>query len=121
MRFDFGPPDVPLKSGISVVGSQAYVTNFNIAIGSATLDACKIVAAKLRAELQVQCMALCHGEQVEIGFNLQATADKDCPSTDLVLSTVRSLLPAEAILTHSYVVGLKPYEALESAQRGLSR
>jgi hypothetical protein len=35
LQFDFGPSNIPQHLGISVIGSQAYVTNFNIQISRA--------------------------------------------------------------------------------------
>jgi glutamate formiminotransferase len=117
---DFGPRDVPQRCGVAVIGSQAYVTNFNIEIARASLETCKEVAAGLRVELGVQCMALYHGsDSVEIGCNLQATDVNDCPCPEVVLSSVSRLLPAEAIVTRSYVVGLAPHDALNIALRAM--
>ena len=118
LPFDFGPVTIPHRCGISLVGSQSYVTNFNIQISRCTLDECKRVAAQLRSVLGVHVLALPHdGGQIEIGCNIQATETSDCVSTDLVLRSVQQLLPAEAILTRSYVVGLTPSEALRAAER----
>ena len=119
-RPDFGPNDIPPNFGVAIVGSQAYVTNFNIQIASASLDDCKQVASKLRADLKIQCMALHHGcNMIEIGCNLQATDVMGCPSTDLVLNSVRRLLPATAIVSRAYIVGLTPSEALQAADSGI--
>jgi glutamate formiminotransferase len=118
LPFDFGPVTIPRRCGISVVGSQSYVTNFNIQISGCTLDECRRVAGHLRSALGIHVLALPHdGAQVEIGCNIQATETNDCISTELVLRTVQQLLPPEAILTRSYIVGLTPSQALSAAEQ----
>jgi len=117
---DFGPSGtegtVPQRSGVAVVGAMTYVTNFNIQVVRASLDACRAAAAALRTEMGVQVMALPHeGESIEIGCNLQATAERDSPSPAAVLDLVRERLPDEAVISRSYVVGLTPADALERA------
>lgn len=119
LPFDFGRPaddSVPQHCGVSIVGVQPYVTNFNIQIESASLADCKSAAASLRAEMGVQVMALPHAEGcVEIGCNLQASEQRDSPARDAVLDFVTDRLPAEARVRHSYVIGLTPQEALAKA------
>jgi len=121
LPFDFGhqPEDgsVPQRSGVSIVGVQPYVTNFNIQIEDASLADCKVAAAALRTAMGVQVMALPHAEGcIEIGCNLQATQDRDSPCCDAVLSFVTDRLPNQSRVRHSYVIGLTPNEALTMAQ-----
>jgi len=75
----FGPAAVPQRSGVAIVGSQTYVTNFNLQVEGARLDACKRAADSVRAEFGVQVMALGHADCIEIGCNLQATASVATP------------------------------------------
>jgi glutamate formiminotransferase len=119
LRSDFGPDKICQKSGIAIVGSQPYVTNFNIQVSGSSLDACKRTAAKLRSEMRVQVMALPHaGDRIEIGCNLQATETEPCQSTESVLKFVTDLLPEEACVLRAYVVGLTPEDALRRAKAG---
>lgn len=121
--FDF-PPSARLeqRAGVSIVGSQTYVTNFNIAIGGASLDACLLAASALRSQLGVQCMALPYDEiSHEIGCNLQATLQADRPSRSAVLDAVSGALPEGASVLRSYVVGFTPEEALQEAERVAAR
>ena len=112
----FGPPSVPQRSGVAIVGAQTYVTNFNLQVEGAPLDACKRAADAVRAEFGVQVMALPYGDDgvVEVGCNLQATAEKPSQPTDAVLECVRASLPTGASIAHSYVVGMRPAEALKA-------
>ena len=134
LPFDFGPPaPVEQRAGVSVVGSQPYVTNLNIAIGGegAQLKQQVAVAARhLRKELGVQCMALPYVEgqrpaggsqpsdaaQFEIGCNLQAGPDAWSPSSESIVAAVRGALPESARVVRSYVVGLTPGGALQEAK-----
>ena len=117
---DFGAANLQQRSGATIVGSQAYVTNFNIQITQGSLEACKHAAARLRSELGVQVMALPHSEgTIEIGCNLQATHDTDSPSTKCILDFIRPLLPGAQVL-RSYVVGCTPSEALRRSEISLN-
>ena len=117
---DFGAANLQQRSGATIVGSQAYVTNFNIQITQVSLEACKHAAARLRSELGVQVMALPHSEgTIEIGCNLQATHDTDSPSTKCILDFIRPLLPGAQVL-RSYVVGCTPSEALRRSEISLN-
>ena len=64
----------------------------------------------------MQVMALPYGDDgvVEVGCNLQATAEKPSQPTDAVLACVRARLPTGASIAHSYVVGMRPAEALKA-------
>jgi glutamate formiminotransferase len=118
---DFGPADLQQTSGVTIVGAQAYVTNFNMRICGVPLEECKRAASRVRSEFRVQVMALQHSEAaVEIGCNLQATQDRDSPTAQHVLGFVRQLLPAEAELMQSYVVGHTPSEARRLAESALA-
>lgn len=117
---DFGPAGtlgtVPQRSGVAVVGAMTYVTNFNIQVQRASLAECRVAATSLRTEMGVQVMALPHeGDSVEIGCNLQAKGDCPSPSIAAVLDVVRRNLPAHAVISRSYVVGLTPTDALDRA------
>ena len=105
---------LPPRWGLSVVGSMPYVTNFNLQVAGATIDEGRAAASALRKELGVQVMALPYGDDgvVEVGCNLQATAAMPSQPTDAVLECVRASLPAGASIAHSYVVGMRPAEAL---------
>jgi glutamate formiminotransferase len=120
LRSDFGPDIICQKSGIAVVGSQPYVTNFNIQVSCASMGACKQIASKLRSEMRVQVMALPHaGDTIEIGCNLQATQTEPCQSTESVLKFVTDLLPEGSSVLRAYVVGLTPEDALQRAKTGV--
>lgn len=117
----FGPPSVPQRSGVAIVGAQTYVTNFNLQVEGAPLDACKRAADAVRAEFGVQVMALPYKPGVvEIGCNLQAAANAACPAREAVTACVRGALPPEASVAHSYVVGFTPGEAREAGERILA-
>ena len=107
---------LPPRWGLSVVGSMPYVTNFNLQVAGATIDEGRAAASALRKELGVQVMALPYGDDgvVEVGCNLQATAALPSQPTDAVLECVRASLPAGASIAHSYVVGMRPAEALKA-------
>ena len=118
---DLGPAEVTQRAGVSVVGAQPYVTNFNVQVGGASLSECREAARALRAELGVQVMALPHaGDTHEIGCNLQASAERDSPALAAVLETIGRSLPAGASVLRSYVIGLTPAQALERALEALS-
>ncbi len=116
----FGPTVVPQRSGVAIVGSQTYVTNFNLQVEDAGLDACKRAADSVRAEFGVQVMALGHADSIEIGCNLQATASVATPERQRVLECVRKALPPEARITREYVVGFTPDEARGRAEEMLT-
>jgi hypothetical protein len=138
---DFGGGALRQTAGVSIVGSQTYVTNFNMQLSRVSLDVCKQAATRLRRDFGVQVcdcgtsarsiatrqsniptqvMALPYGEDaIEIGCNLQATHDNDSTSTESVLNRVLELLPPTAQLLRAYVVGCTPSEALQLAQAGL--
>lgn len=122
LRSDFGPAELRQTSGVTIVGAQAYVTNFNIRIAGVALDACKEAAARVRSQFGVQVMALPHSEAtVEIGCNLQATLIRDSPPTQQVLQFVQQLMPMEARdRMRSYVVGYTPGEAMRLAEIALA-
>ena len=116
LALDFGELAVdgslPQETGVSIIGVQPYVTNFNIQVENSSLEACRSAAAALRTTFGVQVMALPHAEGTcEIGCNLQATQEHDCPARDAVLSFVIEALPAGARVRHSSVIGLSPDEA----------
>ena len=115
----FGPASVPQRSGVAVVGAMTYVTNFNLRVEGANLEACRRAADAVRAEFGVQVMALPYGPggAVEIGCNLQAAGSRSCPASGDVAACVRRALPPEAAVTHSYVVGLTPDEARAAGER----
>ena len=116
----FGPKAVLQRSGLAIVGAMTYVTNFNLRVEGATLDECRRAAGAVRAEFGVQVMALPYGPQgggVEIGCNLQAAKRAACPAIESVIECVRGALPSEAVVAHSYVVGLTPDEAREAGER----
>ena len=48
------PNGLPQRRGVTVIGSQPYVTNFNIQVDHASIEECRAAAAALRAELGVQ-------------------------------------------------------------------
>jgi hypothetical protein len=134
---DFGGGAVRQTAGVSVVGSQPYVTNFNMQLSRVSLEECSQAATRLRRDFGVQVrdcrtsarsrsnipaqvMALHYGEDaIEIGCNLQATHDNDSTSTESVLNHVLQLLPPSAQLLRAYVVGCTPSEALRLAEAGL--
>jgi len=116
----FGPAAVPQRSGVAIVGSQTYVTNFNLQVEGARLNACKRAADSVRAEFGVQVMALGHADCIEIGCNLQATASVATPERQRVVECVRKALPPEARITGEYVVGFTPDEARGRAEEMLS-
>ena len=116
----FGPSSVPQRSGVTVVGAMTYVTNYNLRVEGATLEACRRAADAVRAEFGVQVMALPYGPggaAVEIGCNLQAAGSVACPAREDIVACVRRALPTEAAVTHSYVVGLTPDEARVAGER----
>ena len=117
----YGPATVPQRSGVAIVGSQTYVTNFNLQVENADLDACKRAADTVRSEFGVQVMALSHADSIEIGCNLQATANVATPERQRVMECVRNALPPEARITRGYVVGFTPDEARERAEQMLAR
>ena len=117
---DLGPPEVCQRSGVCVMGAMPYVTNFNMQIEGASLDACREAAKAMRGRFGVQVMALPHEVgTVEIGCNLQASVERDSPPPSSVQDFVAAQLPAQARFRNSYVVGLTPSEALQAAQREL--
>jgi glutamate formiminotransferase len=120
LPLDFGSQEggVCQRSGITIVGTQTYVTNFNVQVEAAPLDACKAAASQLRSQLGVQVMALPHeGDTCEIGCNLQASEERDSPAHGDVMSIIRSNLPSEATILRSYVIGLTPAQAKAEAER----
>ena len=115
------PAGLPQRSGVTIIGVQPYVTNFNICVAGAELDACKAAASLVRTRFGVQVMALPHaGETVEIGCNLQASEERHSPNLNDVLAAVSEVLPAGATIVNSYVVGLTPGQASEVATQQLS-
>jgi glutamate formiminotransferase len=131
LPLDFGqkqaaPPSaqlvLPQRSGVAIVGVQPYVTNFNVCVANASLEACRAAATVLRNSMGVQVMALPHAEgTVEIGCNLQARDDADSPDREGILNCIVGALPAESSIVRSYVIGLTPGEANEKAERILLR
>lgn len=116
---DFGPPHVPARTGVAVVGSMPYVTNYNVQVAGASLGQCRAAASALRAAHGVQLMALDHAGGMELGFNLQATEHADSPDPDKVLGWAVAELPDCARVRRAYVVGLAPGEARALAVRQL--
>ena len=51
---------------------------------------------------------------------MQAARRAACPGVESVIECVRGALPSEAIVAHSYVVGLTPDEAREAGERILA-
>jgi hypothetical protein len=138
---DFGSGAVRQTAGVSIVGSQPYVTNFNMQLSRVSLEVCSQAVMRLRrdfgvqvrdcrtsargiaairSDIPTQVMALPYAEDaIEIGCNLQATHDSDSTSTESVLNHVLQLLPPSARLLRAYVVGCTPGEALRLAEAGL--
>ena len=123
LPLDFGPAGtgapqlLPPRTGVSIIGVQPYVTNFNVCVEGASLDECRTAANALRARFGVQVMALPHeGSTHEIGCNLQASEQSDSPSRDEVLAYVQEHLPAAATIPRAYVIGLTPDEARARAE-----
>ena len=115
-------PSLPQDRGVAIIGVQPYVTNFNIAIRGASLDACKAIEASIRTTFGVQVMALPHADDlVEIGCNLQAGDERDSPSREAVLALIAGELPSEASIARSYVIGLTPAEAHAKGEDMLSQ
>lgn len=109
--------ELPQSCGVAIVGVQPYVTNFNICVANAPLEACREVATALRSAMGVQVMALPHAEgTAEIGCNLQATDTRDSPCCDEVLEFVTSRLPAGHTVPRAYVIGLTPGAARKTAE-----
>lgn len=126
LALDFGSAahehGIPQRHGISIIGVQPYVTNFNIQVEAASLEECKSAASALRSEMGVQVMALPHEEGcIEIGCNLQASSDRDSPPRQEVLDLVSRRLPAAARVRRTYVIGLTPHEALTKAEAMLQK
>jgi len=116
------PLGLPQSCGVTIVGVQPYVTNFNICVANATLEACREVASALRSSMGVQVMALPHAEgTAEIGCNLQANETHDSPNRKDVLDFVASRLPAGHTVPRAYVVGLTPGEARRMAEEILAQ
>ena len=100
---------------------MTYVTNFNLQVEAAGLDACKKAADCVRAEFGVQVMALPYTPGIiEIGCNLQATMSAATPDRSRVVECVQRALPPEARISHSYVVGFTPNEVRERGEQMLS-
>ena len=116
------PPLLPQRCGVTVIGVQPYVTNFNVQVAGASLAECKAAAAALRSEMGVQVMALPHesSSTVEIGCNLQATDSSNSPPREQVLALIESRLPGGSVVHHSYVIGLTPGQALEKGAAALA-
>ena len=111
---------LPRHLGVSIIGVQTYVTNFNVCVEGASLEQCKAAAAALRSKHGVQVMALPHeGETIEIGCNLQASDTVDSPSREAVLSCLRESLPESAGIPKSYVIGLTPDDARQKGEEQL--
>lgn len=111
---------LPQRTGVTIVGVQPYVTNFNICVVGATLDECRAAASAVRATFSVQVMALPHSSGThEIGCNLQASEAEDSPDRQAVLDVVAAALPTAASIQHSYVIGLTPGEASAKAAEAL--
>ena len=109
---------LPRHLGVSIIGVQTYVTNFNVCVEGASLEQCKAAAAALRSKHGVQVMALPHeGETIEIGCNLQASDTVDSPSREAVLSCLRESLPESAGIPKSYVIGLTPDDARQKGEQ----
>ena len=114
---DAGGVVLPQGKGVSIVGVQPYVTNFNVAVRGASLDACRSAATALRDKFGVQVMALPHADELhEIGCNLQATEVRDSPDRDEILALIQASLPGEASIARSYVIGLTPGDALAKGE-----
>lgn len=108
--------NLPQRTGVAIIGTQPYVTNFNIQIVNASLEECRAAAAAVRSRFGVQVMALPHaGGSHEVGCNLQASDTVDSPDRQDVLDVVAKALPAAATIQRSYVIGLTPAEALAKA------
>jgi len=108
---------LPQRLGVSIIGVQPYVTNFNVVVDGASLAECKLAADAVRSSLGVQVMALPHADGMhEVGCNLQARDTVDSPPTEAVLRVVRDALPESGRIVRSYVVGLTPDEARRKAQ-----
>ena len=88
---DFGPGGAPPpKWGVAIVGSQSYVTNYNVAVANASLEDGRAAAAAVRSAFGVQVMALPHAaDDFEVGCNLQASDDRDSPPVEDVLACVK--------------------------------
>ena len=113
--------ELPQSCGVTIVGVQPYVTNFNICVANASLEACREVASALRSSMGVQVMALPHAEgTAEIGCNLQASETRDSPCREHVLDFVASRLPAGHTVPRAYVIGLTPGEARRMAEEILA-
>ena len=66
-------------------------------------------------------MALPHeSDTVEIGCNLQASTERDSPALQAVLELVIANLPAKTSIQKSYVIGLTPADARDTALSQLS-
>ena len=113
--------DLPQRCGVAILGTQPYVTNFNICIAGAGLEACKSAEGEVRRAFGVQVMALPHaGDTVEIGCNLQARDGVDSPARDAVLELVAAhVQPAGGRVERSYVIGLTPGEARARGEEAL--
>jgi glutamate formiminotransferase len=107
---------LPQRTGVTIIGTQPYVTNFNIQIVNASLEECRAAAAAVRSRFGVQVMALPHaGGSHEVGCNLQASDTIDSPDQQEVLAVVAKALPSAATIQRSYVIGLTPAEAMAKA------
>mmetsp|Transcript_2334 Transcript_2334/g.7205 ORF Transcript_2334/g.7205 Transcript_2334/m.7205 type:complete len:334 (-) Transcript_2334:16-1017(-) len=119
---DFGPGGAPPpKWGVAIVGSQSYVTNYNVAVANASLEDGRAAAAAVRSAFGVQVMALPHAaDDFEVGCNLQASDDRDSPLVEDVLACVEGSLPAGATIKEGYVIGLAPADALRRGEEALA-
>ena len=107
---------LPQTCGVSIVGSQPYVTNFNVVVNGASLELCKETANSVRNAFGVQIMALPHINGHEIGCNLQASNDHCSPDRDEIVQYIRASLPENVSIERSYVVGLTVDEAIEKSK-----
>ena len=57
---DFGGGAVRQTAGVSIVGSQPYVTNFNMQLSRVSLELCSQAATRLRRDFGVQVRDLSH-------------------------------------------------------------
>mmetsp|Transcript_57116 Transcript_57116/g.92424 ORF Transcript_57116/g.92424 Transcript_57116/m.92424 type:complete len:320 (-) Transcript_57116:435-1394(-) len=117
---DYGPADASPKNGITVCGASEYVLNYNIAVDTQDLTACRDIAKAIRATsdggLQgVEAMAYTHAGPksswlVEVACNLKAsTSAGGCPKA--VLERVTDLADKAGFrIMHAYCTNPTPEE-----------